>query len=159
MKYVLFFLISISTTFANAANQSYADVLASNQVNHFQLLVNNLNMLFITKMDDFKKSDPNKEKELKTTFIKVSSTKDNKLIFSMFYEAPVGLISRAKCNDQLESDLRSMLGEDSKVSTILQLLSFYPMSKSEADSMLRDSYLNMTITASENKELNVSCSK
>jgi len=142
---------------ASANQPTYADSLAANPVNHFQLLVNNLNMLFIIKIDDFTKN--NQEHGLKTIFVKVSATKDNKLIFNLYYEASVNAVSRAKCKDQLEKDMNEMFGDESKVVKLLQVLSFYEMSQNQAELIIRDAYINLFISAAENKELSVSCSK
>ncbi|WP_295798228.1 hypothetical protein [uncultured Microbulbifer sp.] len=152
---VMFACLGASGAYA----QSFGNVLANNPTNHFELLVNNLNMLMLVKAEELREKSEESDDELKTKFMKVSATNDHKLVFTSIYEAPVALVSRAKCNEQLEEDFANMLGEDSPVPTLLQMVSYFKMTDAQASQMLRDSFLNINIHAAENPELSVSCGK
>ena len=113
-------------------------------------------MLLLTKIDKFTDKSGG---ELKASFAKVESTKNNELFFTYFYKAPVSFMKSEKCNELLDSNYLEMTKRDGGLAELLQIISYFRMTPDQAFFMLRDSRVKVVMMASENSELRVTCNR
>ena len=139
-------------------SENYIDILRRAPVNHFQLLLNNMNMFFLAKMEDLVKEE-NNEKEPEQVFIKFLESEKGGLMVASLYRAPVPMVTRSKCNKLIDEAYANFRGADSKFTEIINIISYYRMSKKEAMDIINSIKFKVSIQAKENIELSVSCSR
>ncbi|HAS6253610.1 TPA: hypothetical protein RQL13_004447 [Vibrio vulnificus] len=147
-------LASVSNVvFAQGLNEK----LAKTEVNHLQLLANNMNMFMLTKMESMKEKSQSNGDEFVKEFFKAHTDTENNLVFNAYYSAPVASLSKDKCQEKLLSDIEGLSG-DSGVRAF-QAVSYFQLSSSEVSAILESAKYSVTIIAKENNELKISCSK
>jgi len=141
-----------------AFSDGYVDLLKNNSVTHFQLLLNNLNMIYIASFEKKESGDIDKNQPHQI-FLKFFESKKGELVADSFYQAPVSMVTRAKCKEIADEAYEDLKGDESKLATLLKLASFYDIDAEDAKEIVANSRINLTIQAIENKELSISCSR
>ncbi|MBK1851944.1 hypothetical protein FE845_11375 [Marinobacter sp. 1-4A] len=151
-------LIAMVLIFSASSIQakSISDTLEGNEVNHFQLLVNNLNMLYIAVKDFDTKNEENKG-EPREIYTKFRADKENRLFISALYEAPFIQVTSDECDALLEEDRTKMLSMEKGLPQMINLVSYYDLSGDEVAEITAEARYQVTIQAKENKELSVTC--
>lgn len=151
-------LIAVALIFSASLVQarSISDTLERDEVNHFQLLVNNLNMLYLA-VKDFDKKDDEKKGEPREVYTKFRADKENRIFISALYEAPFPKVTSDECNALLEKDRTKMLSKEKGLPLMINLVSYYDLSGDDVAEITAEARYQVTIQARENKELSVSC--
>jgi hypothetical protein len=152
--------IAIALIFAASSIQaeSIADDLERDEVNHFQLLVNNLNMLYLS-VKDFDKKNGEKKDEPREIYTKFKGDNENRILISALYEAPFPKVTSDECDALLEKDRAQMLSKEKGLPLMLNLVSYYDINSADIAAIAAEARYQVTIHAKENKELSVSCIK
>lgn len=151
-------LIAIILAFAGSLvqAQSIADTLEGNKVNHFQLLINNLNMLYLsTKALDKEKVE--KADEPKEVYTKFRGDDENRIFINGVYSAPFPKVTSDQCKSLLEKERSQMVSTEKGLPLMINLVSFFDLSAEEIKEIATTARYQITIHARENKELSVSC--
>ncbi len=158
MKLKISLIILALSYSGQAISDNYIGVLKKSPTNHFQLLLNNLNMLFMAKFEGNESENANPT-EPQQKFLKFYESESGNLVADGFYQAPVSMVTRSKCNEIANKAHTDLKGDGSKLSALLRMVSYYDMSLENSMDIVNDSHVNVTIQAIENKELSVSCTK
>lgn len=134
--------------------EGYAQTLKNSSVNHLQLILNNLNMLFLTQMD--KQSDKQNPDEPRQTFQKFFESRTGSLVSNSFYQAPFSIVTKAKC-DELAAKEKADI--NTTLPAVIRLVSLYDMTEANALELVNGMVVNVTIQAVENKDLSINCTK
>lgn len=151
-------LIAVALIFAASSIQakSISDTLERDEVNHFQLLVNNLNMLYLA-VKDFDKKDDEKKGDPTEVYTKFRGDQENRIFISALYEAPFPKVTSDECNALLQKDRNNMLSNEKGLPLMINLVSYYDLSSDDVAEITAEARYQVTIQAKENKELSVSC--
>lgn len=143
-------LLIASTTNAAPINETLADI----KVTHLQLLANNFNMFMLNNFDSL--IDSQKDKTSKTLSIRLFSTQEKTLHFTIYGESDVKSVTNATCTKSLSEIKELLTGELG--AAMLRKFSYFELTQKEINELTSSFSFWGQIQADINKELSVSCS-
>lgn len=148
-KTALFFTLALS---CSSAFSFTPEQLSKMEVSQLDLLVSNLNVILASDLDQEK---PDTVLGTVRVFSRFSLSNSNQLMFDSVHTAPFTDVTKKKC-DELAADATDFLTSDS-FSNILRMLSHVSISGEELKPFLQSTYIYISITADENKDLRLTC--
>lgn len=155
LRFLLFSGIFLFSTASLAGD--YASVLKNTPTNHFQLLLNNLNILLMSQIEDKGETKKDLDKPRQKN-LKFFESQDGRLVADGFFEAPVTLVTTSQCSKLVDEARADLVGDDSKLAQMLRMVSYFDMTKSQSLEIAQNTLVVVTLQALENRELSVSCS-
>jgi len=157
VKFKVLCTLALCLFSASSIAEDYATVLKNSPTNHFQLLLNNLNILSISRIEE-KSAVPNDLEKPQQKLVKFFESQDGRLVANGFYEAPVSLVTSSECKKLVDEARADLVGDDSKLAQMLRMVSYFDMTRSQSLGIAQSALIVVTLQAVENRELSVSCS-
>jgi hypothetical protein len=157
MKLFIFSILALIlfSTSANAATQFKE--LAGKDVSNFELLVNNLNMIYLVqKISNSGQPKANAEGIIETYFRFSMAAKDRMRI-TVLYLAPVAQLTESKCKEILRENQRKIKVDNKSIVDLITSVSLYPANSNEASLILEQTEIVVLLTAKENAQLGINC--
>lgn len=154
MKYLLTGLIA--TSLLMFTPKSNASELSHYEVNHFELMVNNLKMLYLTLYS--KNSSKSDADDIQEVFTKFYGTREDKLVVDIYLNAPFEKVTSKTCNDELNKAVNNLIKADKVLPKMIGMASYFDLKPQQIEEIVQETRIQLTLTAKENSELSVLCS-
>jgi hypothetical protein len=148
---LIFVLLFPVSTFAS----SISDELARKDVSHLDLIANNLNMFYLSKMDA--KNGNKNASEVEESFVRFSVTKKKQIMMQSFYIAPVSKVTSEQCKALLDGIVSKTKDKDSSIHKVFPILTVLEFTPKHTAQLLSEMKFSVYLQAKENNQLSLNC--
>lgn len=157
MKPFIFSILALMlfATTANASTQFKE--LARKDVSNFELLVSNLNMIYLVQKISNSVQPKVNEEGIIETYFRFSMAAKDRMRITVLYSAPVAQLTESKCNEILGENQRKIKVDNKSIVDLITSVALYPINQSEASLILDQTEILVVLTAKENPQLGINC--
>ena len=159
MKSLIYSTLALLLISTSVGASKLSQELASNDVSHFELLVNNLNVILLNQKlikSEEPIADENGIKELLSKLSVIGRDKD-KMQVAVIYSAPVAILTDMQCRKLLTLNTNQVKGDNNNLVSLINAVSLYRLDGTQVREILNEASVNITMIAEENAELSIDC--
>jgi hypothetical protein len=159
MKSLICSTLAILLISTSVGASKLSQELASNDVSHFELLVNNLNIILVSQKlvkNEEPVADENGIKELLTKF-SVKGRDEDKMQVVFLYSAPVAILTDIQCRKLLSGNTNQIKVDNSNLVNLFSTVSLYGLDVTQVNEILSETTIKIRMIAEENAELSIDC--
>lgn len=138
------------------APKSIGSELSNYKVNHFELIVNNLKMLYLTLYSQ--NPTENEADDIQEVFTKFFGTQKDTLVVDIYLSASFKKVNSKTCNDELNKAVNNLIKVDKVLPKMIGMASYFDLKPQQIDEIVKTTTIQLSLTAKENSELSVHCS-
>lgn len=154
MKYLI--TSFIATSLLMFTPKGHASALSHYEVNHFELMVNNLKMLYLTLYS--KNSSKSNADGIQEVLTKFYGTREDKLVVDIYLSAPFEKVTSNICNDELNKAANNLIKANKVLPKMISMASYFDLKPQQIEEIIQETSIQLSLTAKENSELSVHCS-